>query len=269
MSTLRASSNYTFFELHKFNRDVFNNAGYKALKKSMEKHGWIDAYPMHVVRGNNKKLKIKAGHHRFLVAQELGIPVKFVVCDQNDISIHELEKATTRWGLKDYLISYIKLGYHSYLVVKSYCDRTGIGLNNAISLLGGQSAGSGNFTELFKSGTYQLGDSTHSGMVADIVLHCKKCKIPFTTNQYFVAAISKISWVKEFDPSILKHKISTFPYLLEKQPNLHTYVDMLDTVYNRQNKSKIPLSFLSNEAAKKRLEKGLKRKKLILLLNHN
>ena len=262
MSILKCTLNYDLFETHIFNREVMKRKiGYRALIESMKKYGFLDSKPIMVVRNHTKKLKIKAGHHRFLAAQELGIPVKYIIEAHKDISIHELEKSTTIWSMQDYLVSFVRAGRHPYIIVKQYCGRTGIGISNAISLLGGQSAGSGNFREEFKRGTYELGDTTHANMVANIVLHCKKCKIPFAMHSSFVAAISKISQVDGFDPSLLKHKIKTFPYLLEKQPSLTTYVEMLETVYNRQNKSKIPLSFLANESAKKRKESGLQAKR--------
>ena len=40
------------------------------------------------------KAKIKAGHHRFTVARRIGIPVKYVICDElSEVTIQELEEA--------------------------------------------------------------------------------------------------------------------------------------------------------------------------------
>lgn len=255
MTKILETNNYDRFELHEFNRDIGRT---KYLEASMKAHGWISAYPMHVVRNGNGKLKIKAGHHRFFVARSLGIPVKFVECS-DDATIHELEKATTPWSMADYLYSFCRKGKEAYLEVKDYHVKTGISLGSCISMLGGQAAGSNNFADSFKAGTYQIRDTTHAGIVADIILHCKKCGIKWATHDLFVKAVSRIAWADSFDPIILKHKISTFPYLVERQPNLSAYTDMLESVYNRQNKTRVPLAFLADEAARERNAIALKR----------
>lgn len=242
------SKDYRLFELMDFNREVvkINN-----LEESMTKHGWISAYPMHVVRNGNGKFKIKAGHHRFCVAEKLNIPVKYVIC--NDAStIHELEAATVRWSLLDYLISFCRMGKEDYLKVKEYCDTTGIGISDAISMLSGQTAASGNSNSKFKNGTYKISSSSHAWIVADIVLHCKKCGIPWAHNTLFVRALSKIAWAEGFDPAVLKYKISSMPSLVEKQPNMQSYMDLIDSLYNRHSKIKVPLRFNAEKAARER-----------------
>ena len=138
MLKIYETTNYEKFELLSFNRDVNKT---KFLEASMKKHGWIDAYPMHVMRGQNGNLRIKAGHHRFEVAQQLSIPVKYVVSDDNS-TIYELEQATNNWNLNDYLVSFVRSGHPAYDKVKRYRERTGISLIACISMLGGQSAGS-------------------------------------------------------------------------------------------------------------------------------
>ena len=86
------TSDYKKFELLPFNRDV---ARTRRLRASMLQHGWISAYPMYVVKQSNGQLGIKAGHRRFVVARDLGIPVKYVIC-KDTATIFELESGTTR-----------------------------------------------------------------------------------------------------------------------------------------------------------------------------
>jgi hypothetical protein len=105
-----------------FNRDVLRT---KRLEKSMLKHGWIDACPLHVIRNGNGKFKVKQGHHRFEAAKNIGIPVKYVECD-DDATIFELEASTKRWTVKDYLIAFCRTGNKEYIGIKDYCDESGI-----------------------------------------------------------------------------------------------------------------------------------------------
>lgn len=248
------SNNYKLFELLSFNRDVKK---VNALTKSMEEHGWISAYPMNVKANGNGKLKIKDGHHRFDVACRLGIPVKYIIC--NDTStIYELDKATNKWSMSDCLTSYCRASKIEYLKVKTYCDETGIGLSNAVSMLSGHTAGTGNFNQEFREGTFKVREnSNHAEIVKEMVLCCKKYGIKFCNTNLLVHAFSKIAWVDQFDLSKMKVKIKKFPFVIEKKANLDQYLTMLEELYNRQSQSKIPLKYLATEEAKKRSLAGL------------
>ena len=243
------SNNYSKFELLEFNRDVHKT---RYLEMSMMKHGWIDAYPAHVVRNpKTGKLQIKAGHHRFHVAQNLRIAIKYVEC-RDEATIHELERSTTPWKLKDYLISYVRLGKSAYDRVLAYHQETGINLGACISMLAGESAGSCNWHQQFKDGTYRLGDPTHSTIVGGIVICCKRSGFPHACAQLFIEALSKIAWAEGFSSTILKRKIGRYVEHMKKQPSKQAYVEMLDAIYNRGSQTKIPLAFLAEEAARKR-----------------
>ena len=246
--TILQTRDYDKFVLTAFNRDVEN---FRFLEQSMQNHGWIDAYPMHVIKNGNRKLKIKAGHNRFEAAKKLGIPVKYVVCD-DDSTIYELEKATKIWNLKDYLRSFVKAGNPAYEEVYIYYKTTGINLKCCISMLGGESARSGNQSEIFKTGAFVVGDRKHSIVVADLVMYCEKNGIKFSKQGNFVSALSKIAWVDELDVRLLKHKIKQYSYQLEKQTSIKDYIGSIELIYNLRNKERIPLVFLADEKAKQR-----------------
>jgi hypothetical protein len=248
------SNNYSKFEMTEFNRDVRIT---KRLEASMLKHGWIDACPLHVIRNGGGKLKIKQGHHRFIAAQNIGIPVKYVEC-RDDATIFDLEATTVRWSMQDYLVSHCRTGKKEYLKVRQYCDESGISLQLAISMLGGQAAGSDNFQRDFKEGRYKTKEeSNHADTVKDIVLHVKNQGIPFYNHSLLVQAISKIVWVPELSLSQLKNKIKLFHSIFEKKVNLEQYMDLLEETYNRQSRGKLPLKFLAMEESKRRRQFGL------------
>jgi hypothetical protein len=127
---LQSTKNYDLFELHDLNRDVER---IEKLKTSMRRHGFINAYPMHVMKNGSGKLKVKAGHHRLSAAKDLGIPVYYVVSDDN-ASIQELENATNPWTMKDYLTSYVRQGRPEYIEVYKYVEETGISLTPAAGI---------------------------------------------------------------------------------------------------------------------------------------
>jgi hypothetical protein len=196
-------------------------------------------------------LKIKGGHHRFEVARKLGIPVLYVICDDN-ATIHELEKATTRWSFDDYLESYCRKQNINYLKVKKYRDETGIPLGCLVSMLGGHWAGSGNFRDSFKAGTFKIKDTAHVDTVASVIAAMRENKVAGCNGNLMVLAISKILFVEELNVSLLIKRIKSNSSSIKKQVTLQGYLEMLESIYNRQNKGKLPLAFLANEAAKHR-----------------
>lgn len=243
------SNNYRMFELLAINRDV---SRINTLTESMKNHGWINSKPMSVIQNGNGKLIIKDGHHRFEVAQRLGIPVKYVI-DTDSSTIYELDKSTNKWSLKDCLTSYCRAGKIEYVKLKTYIDETGINISSAASMLMGQSAGSGNCQIPLRSGTYKVNQKcNHAEIVKDIVLCLKKNGVKFYNTDFLVQAISKVAWVDQFSPDIMKAKIKHFAHLIEKKANLEQYLTLLEELYNRQSRSTIPLKFFAQQKAKER-----------------
>lgn len=245
---LTATKNYDLFELLRFNRDVMKT---KALEKSMKTHGFIAAYPLHVVRNGNGKLKIKAGHHRFVVAKKLGLPVWYVICDDG-ATIHELENATTKWTLNDYLQSFCRCGMEEYQRVADYMERTGIPTQSAVSLLGGHLASSGQHGPVFKAGVFKITDNEYAEQVGDVIQHCKRAGFPFACNTLFVLAVSRVMRVTQFSATEFKHKVDLNASMLKRQPHLAGYMEMIESIYNRQRQNKIPLVFLTAQTMKER-----------------
>jgi hypothetical protein len=242
------TNNYQKFVLAAFNRPIGNT---KKLEASMKKDGFWDDEPILVKRNGDGKLIILRGQHRYHVARKLGIPIKYVET-QREVNIPGEEKTKLHWSLKDYLFSYCQRWREAYEKVREYHETTGIPFNACISLLAGDSAGSGNWSQKFKDGDYKLGNLSHSRVVAGIVAQAKESGYPFWNNMLFVQAVSKIAWAEGFASEVLKEKINTWVQFMKKHATKQDYVEMLDSIYNRGSRTKIPLTFLAEEAARQR-----------------
>ena len=248
---IHQSKNYGQFELLEFNRDVRNTKKTRNLEASMGKRGFLSAHPLDVVKNGNGKYKIKCGHHRFTVAKKLGIPVKFVISN-DDMTIYEDEGTKNKWSYQNYLESHIRNNNKEYVPVKKYHEKTGIALTLCISMMAGQSAGSGNQSELFKTGLYKLGNLEHANTVGDIVMYCQNIDLVCAAHSNFVRAISKIVRVKDVTIATLRSKLKVHKSYIETQPSVDAYVEMIDSIYNRKNQNKIPLAFLADKEARRR-----------------
>ena len=253
MSKILTTKNYSRFSPHEQNRPIVNNS---ALEKSMKKHGWIKAFPAYCVKNGHNKLKIKAGNHRFAIARKLGIPIVYTI-DQDDISINELEQSTKAWKLSDFLHSYCQTGDNNYLCVKEFKDRYNIPLSCCISLLlGGATSGGLGANKIFREGRFKIQGMEHAEKVGMIVLESKNY-IPFYNVYHYVLAISACCRVPEFDPRRYLDKLRSFPSMLVKQPDIRSYIQAIEILYNYYTNKKIPLLHMAYEAGRQRRGKRL------------
>ena len=250
---LLSTSDYSIFSSASTNRDVGKT---KNLEASFRKHGFIPAYPLHVTKENGR-LFIKAGHHRFTVASKLGIPVYYVVCD-DDLSITESERTTNRWSIADYARSHERNGDANYIDVIEYHERTGIALGMCISMMGGEMASSGNRIPSFKAGNYKTcPNQYHSDTIEMLVLTLKASGIKWATDCKVIQSLSRIVSAGHADIEQLKRRIIINAAFIVKKQNLEQYMDMWQEIYNRNTKGqKLQLVFLTNETMKERLQTG-------------
>jgi hypothetical protein len=246
---IQETKNYKIFELLPTNRDTKKIS---ALTESMKNHGFKKAYPLNCIQNGNGKLKIIDGHHRFEVACTLGLPVKYVVDNDDPLTIFEIDDCTNKWSMEDHLTSQCRGGNVEYAKVRKYHDDTGIGILPAISMLYGHSADSQNVGKLFKKGEFVCRESRNAGVVRDIVIFMKDHGIGWAHHVKLVAALSRLTFVKEFSSATLKEKINSFPYMIQKQPHLEGYMEMLETAYNFRSRTKVPLKFLAEQSARER-----------------
>jgi len=246
---LLSTHNYDLFKLNELNRDIKK---IENLKQSMKRYGFRPHKSIDVIKTGSLKLIVTDGHHRLVAASELGLAIWYTVADNCGMTIQEEQSTTKTWSLVDYLISYTRLGKPAYLKVKEYIEETGIPLVLAISILAGESAGSGNKRRSFKSGLYKIGEQTQADDIKDIVNTTKAIKLKFATNSFFVQAISKCLWVDAFSASKFKEKIKKNKNLFEKQPDVNAYLAEIEKIYNRGCQDRIPLAFLSVQKSKER-----------------
>lgn len=245
---LMTTKDYSRFELCQFNRNVTKT---KNLRESMKQYGFIPAYPIHCV-AKGSRLLIKAGHHRFEVAQELGIPVFYVV-SEDAATIHELEKATTRWSVTDYLESHVRCGSEDYKKLKEYHDETGIPLQMCVSILGGESAGSSNKMQQFKDGAFRILGQQHADDIKRIVCHCQSLGI--NVNQNFVNALSRCLRVEEFSIETFLTRATSNKNDFRKCRTVDEQMRHFEDIYNykAQHQNKLALCFLADQVMKKRM----------------
>jgi len=243
--------NYDSFELCQLNRPIHNNS---RLKASMKKYGWLDAYPAHVVKERGKKL-IKAGHHRFVIAQELGLPIKYVVCNDH-LSLDDLEKTHSRWSSPDYLYAYVQQKNPEYIALKNFHGKTKIGLMVCVALMTGNLNVAASASAAYKGGRFKITTAQHANNVGDMILFCATLGFKEAKDNRFVAAISRVLLIEDIDTARLRSKLQWQVASLKPQVSMKDYLGLLEEIYNKGTDTKIPLSFLAQNIKKNNINKG-------------
>ena len=249
------TKDYFRFDLLAFNRTVDDR---EKLEEEVRTHGYIPAYPIHCVRGRNGKLLVKDGHGRLETAQKLGIEVWYCIC-QDTATIYGLERSKEPWKPKHYLDAYVRQGKQTYMLLKSYQERTGIPLSTCIALVSGALAGLGTrarFSE-FKQGELVIQKEwwNHACRVEDVIVFMtKSLGIKWAASAMHVRAIFRCVILPGFDIDVLKKKLKTSRHLYQKQINCDKYLLQLNEVYNKHSSAqdKLAVHFMATEAAKAR-----------------
>jgi hypothetical protein len=249
---LEWTSDYSIFDMHPCNRPLHDN---KVLEKSMRDNGFMPSSPLQCVRNGGSKLKVIRGHHRLNIAKRLGIPVCYVI-DETNTNIFDLEgSSTTAWNAPDFAYARARSGDVHMRALLDFKDKHGLNLGSAASLLGGQSAGSGNKVREIKSGTFRVSRATkHADQVVAITDILRSKNVHFATSTGFVTALSKVLRVPELDYGLLTHRIRINYHLLTKRGTAREYLTELEEIYNygAKGKKRMPLAFRADEVARER-----------------
>lgn len=236
------SKDYSRFKFDGTNRQIHSNP---RLLRSMKRHGWIDAYPMHCVK-NCTGYIIKDGQHRFLTAEKLGIPVKFVICEDG-ADIATINDAQKPWTIADHVDSRAAGGdpQYQYLLQFSQAHKLPVGISAAILNVSDVHKGVGS---AIRGGTFCVKNSERAERVALIVDAARK-HVKWAAHNLFIDAIRRCFGVKGFSADRLVKKMNAHPGLLVTQANLDGFLAMIENLYNYKTSDKLSIVFaVKNQA---------------------
>jgi len=253
---LKVTLDHSKFEKNELNRPFQEKP---SLLESMKKYGFMRSGAIQVIRSKDHpgKLVIIRGHHRFEYAKRLNIPVWYII-DETNSDIFSLEEDTSQtWNINDHVMSHFNAGHPAYITLVEFRRKHRLTLTDAISLVGGESAGSANKNRAAKKGTFSTGDMTHANQVVAITDELLSLGFKFSTQSIFVQAISKAVRVPEFDGELFCHRCQMQPGMLIKQNTLIKTLDMMEAIYNHGAKTKrLALAFRAIEVSTSRANFG-------------
>lgn len=243
------TSNYRLFSYTNENRPVkLNGAKRKLLRRSLQAYGWLPAYPMLCAREGGK-IVVKDGQHRLALAEELGIPVLYVI-DNTPIKIEEINNAQTGWVVGDYAGSFAARGNQNYVELLDFARRHCLPISTCVGLLGNQVV-ERNLMDHFKAGTFKVKSRQLAERVANLYVgigaynKAIKCK-------FFASALFAVCLVPGLDDKRLLAGAAKHPEMLMKYGSRDGFLDMLERLYNFGRHTKFPVRIYAENALRER-----------------
>ena len=246
---VRSTTNYKLFQRSELNRDT-TMRGRKKLVASMKKNGWYRSKPLSAWRDpETKKLIVMDGQHRLLIAESLGIPVRFVV-EPKSFSTAEINNTGKNWKLKDFADLFVRQGLSAYQEGLEFAETYKLPLGAAFALLAGYSSFS-NVEIGFKNGKFKVEDKDWAEKVASLRSQMVALS-PSLNKQKFTEACIAVCRVPEFDSTRLIRGAERRRDLLVSFSNRDAYLQTMEEVYNFGRKTLFGLKSAALMAMKKR-----------------
>lgn len=252
---LLTTSKHDLFTSYEHQRKI-KPAHAAKIAASMRKFGYLPSKPLQVYRRDGK-LHLLDGHHRLNAAKELGIPVYYVIeTERSEQTVGPENMTVLRWNNQDFVGLFSGKGNEAYEVLAKY-NNMGFPVQQAASLLVGDSAHSTNACRSIADGTFKVKTTRYCDAIAGIWFKSDGVRrvidaCPFITGRTFIEAMSMLLHVDQFEHETLAKKILNNPMMLNKCADRMQALEMLEEIYNFRSQVKLPLAHLAKEAMRAR-----------------
>jgi len=238
---IQTTTKYSMFKFINGNRDV-NQIHVKRLKESFEEKALLSLIIV------NEKYQIIDGQHRFLVLQELGLPINFVVVYGYGINeVQILNVNSSDWKKKDFLKGYIKEGVQDYIEFSNFQRLyPSFNFSTCVKLLSGlrssstKSLGNGlkTVSQSFEKGEFRIKDLPESYRRANMILDYQKFFQKFNDNSFIVTLMYLFDHPKYKHEDMMR-KLELQPTSIKSCKNQQQYIQILEDIYNYHRKDKV------------------------------
>lgn len=149
MKTLNQTKDYHIFKLREDNRQLVP-LHVRRLKMLIEQKNDLHLFPIIV----NSNMEIVDGQHRFTAAQELSLPIYYVIDDEYDpFKMIQFNTTQNRWTLEDYLNYWARNGVEDYLKLEDFKKEMGLTLTVVLLWI---TSSTGSMHPVFKAGNFKF-----------------------------------------------------------------------------------------------------------------
>ncbi len=246
-NTIRETSIYACFVYNSEQRPI-HAPHVKDIMLSMQTFGFLPSKSIQCYQ-DGKKFVIIDGHHRFIAAKNLQIPVLYVVEPRShQATIAPGNRLQRQWNAKNFVEMYAKRGNPAFLELLEYAN-LGIPIMNAALLLSGYSSNAAGCKAVY-DGTLKVVTREKIEIIASFLREQGHTNGAYR-NQNFINAFELCLRVADFDPSQLTRKLAANPKALTRTANVNQTLDQLEEIYNYHQTIKVPLAFLARQSKKR------------------
>lgn len=248
---LEETENYAIFIENEEQRPIAQSHVRK-LTLSMQKNGFIPSKPLQVYR-EGRKLIVVDGHHRLYAAKSLGLKIPYVVePKKSQETMADINAKVKGWKVGDFVQLYAARGDENYQELTRYND-AGIPFNLGAGILMGNTGSSTSVSNSIKSGHFQI--TTRDSMTVLLgLIHNFSEQYPAVGKRSFISAIASCLATPEFDANRFHKGLQMSGTKIEDAANRLQMMEQIETVYNYNQRKKVPLAFIVNEFMKSKKE---------------
>lgn len=235
------TKDYGMFKFRKDNRSIISTH-VKELTRSMKERGWVPGSLIIV----NEKMDIIDGQHRLVSAQQLGIPVEYLV--MKGLGEEEMvgqNVSSRNWTKYDFLDSFVKKNNYNYVVLQRFLNKyPDFNITEMMMFL------SNSYTSVdkvqFVNGGFRIRDERIAVQWIESIMKLKPLFEKGYNKSHFVRAIVKLLSTKknEFNIDDFVHKVKLRPGSIFICSNVDQYLLMIENIYNFNRKGgKVNLRF--------------------------
>ena len=236
---VHTTKDYSLFKVLDGNRDV-NHLHLKRLKESI-KNNYLTTVIM-----VNEKFEIIDGQHRFIICQELKLPINYIIQDNYGLNEVQILNANMKnWTMLDYVDGYCDLGYKDYRIYKEFIKKYKFTNQVALVLLSGEFVSGSNevsITGKFKDGKFKVKDLSNSEKIANMILMIEPYYKGYLRRSFIYALIAMFK-NENFDFSEFLSKLKQQPTTLQDCTSVTQYKTLIEEIYNYRRREKVNLRY--------------------------
>tara|TARA_R110000868_G_scaffold229809_1_gene482915 strand:- start:49 stop:798 length:750 start_codon:yes stop_codon:yes gene_type:complete len=236
---VHTTKDYSLFKTLNGNRDV-NQLHLTRLKESMKKN-----YLTTIIMVN-EKFEIIDGQHRFLISQELKLPINYIISKNYGLNEVQILNANMKnWTIVDYVNGYCDLGYKDYEIYREFINEYGFTNQVALVLLSGEfinGTSEVSISTKFKEGKFKINDLNNSKKMADKIMMIEPYYKGFLRRSFIYALIGMFK-NENFEFTEFLAKLKQQPTTLQDCTNVSQYKSLIEEIYNYRRREKINLRF--------------------------
>lgn len=218
-----STTDYSKFKTIDGNRNV-NQAHIARLIKSMEEDYLIS--PIIV----NESCEVIDGQHRLICAQQLGLPVYYIVCKGYGLSeIQRYNANSKNWTMDDFMNGYIELGKKEYEFYKIFKEKYGFAHSETLTMLIGNR--DADITKMFQSGKLKIKNYNNACIQAEKI----KLVEPYYEGwrrRGFVAALLHLDKNPHFSIEEFVDKLKFQRHKMYDCSTTTEYIEVIEEIYN-------------------------------------